>query len=362
MKNNKCWVVKIGSALLTNNGKGIDKDLISEWVEQIVELQSHNIDVVLVSSGSIVEGMKRLGWKDKPTDIHKLQAAAAVGQMGLVQAYEYLFAKHKVQTAQVLLTQDNLINTKHFENISATLENLLEFGAVPVINENDTVATDELKFGDNDRLAARVAQIIGADILIIFSDVNGLYNKDKKRTLIKEVKDINEEIYSFAEKKINNYGSGGMITKLDAAKICMNAGCYMFIANGKKNNPLQNMIKNKVYTCFTPKISNLDARKKWIISSLNSQGKLCIDFGAAKALSNGKSLLAAGIIKVLGKFKKGDNILIIDLDNNNIARGLSSFSSEEINKIKGKQSSEIQAILGYPSKSEIIHKDDMVKM
>ena len=145
MKKNKCWVVKIGSALLTNNGKGIDKDLISEWVEQIVELKSHNIDIVLVSSGSIVEGMKRLGWKDKPSDIHKLQAAAAVGQMGLVQAYEYLFAKHKVQTAQVLLTQDNLINTKHFENISATLENLLEFGAVPVINENDTVATEEIK-------------------------------------------------------------------------------------------------------------------------------------------------------------------------------------------------------------------------
>ena len=177
---NKCWVVKIGSALLTNNGKGIDKGLISQWVEQIVELQSHGIDVVLVSSGSIVEGMKRLGWKEKPSDIHKLQAAAAVGQMGLVQAYEYLFAKHKVQTAQVLLTRDNLLNSKHFENISATLGNLLEFGIVPVINENDTVATEEIKFGDNDTLAALVANFLSAEKLIILTDQHGVFDDDPR--------------------------------------------------------------------------------------------------------------------------------------------------------------------------------------
>ena len=180
MMKNKCWVVKIGSALLTNNGKGIDKQLIARWVEQIVDLKTQNIDIILVSSGSIVEGMKRLGWEEKPNDIHKLQAAAAVGQMGLVQAYEYLFAKHDIHTAQVLLTQDNLTDTNRFENISSTLENLLEFGTVPVINENDTVATEEIKFGDNDTLAALVANLISADKLIILTDQKGVFDEDPR--------------------------------------------------------------------------------------------------------------------------------------------------------------------------------------
>ena len=211
-------------------------------------------------------------------------------------------------------------------------------------------------------MAARVAQIIAADTLIIFSDVNGLYDNTKKKKLIKEVKEINKQIYQLADKKLNNYGSGGMITKLDAAKICINAGCYMFIVNGKKKNPIKNMIQKKIYTSFIPKISTLDARKKWIVSSLNSTGKIFIDKGAAAALQNGKSLLAAGITKITGKFNKGENVLIVNEEEKSLGRGLSSFSSEEIQKIKGKQSNEIQNILGYPSKSEIIHKDDMVKL
>ena len=361
INNSKKIVIKLGSSTVVDRKGNFKKNWVNSLIRDIKKFKGKR-DIVIVSSGAIALGQSYLKIKQKKIKLEMSQAIAAVGQIHLAGEYQKIFDKNNFKTGQILISPDDTEQRRRALNVRRTFENLFKLNAIPIVNENDTTATSEIKYGDNDRLAARVAQIIGADTLIIFSDVNGLYNKDKKKTLIKEVKDINEEIYSFAEKKINNYGSGGMITKLDAAKICMNAGCYMFIANGKKNNPLQNMIKNKVYTCFTPKISNLDARKKWIISSLNSQGKLCIDFGAAKALSNGKSLLAAGIIKVLGKFKKGDNILIIDLDNNNIARGLSSFSSEEINKIKGKQSNEIQAILGYPSKSEIIHKDDMVKM
>ena len=239
---NKCWVVKIGSALLTNNGKGIDKGLISEWVEQIVELKSNGIDVVLVSSGSIVEGMKRLGWKEKPSDIHKLQAAAAVGQMGLVQAYEYLFAKHKVQTAQVLLTRDNLLNSKHFENISATLTNLLEFGTVPVINENDTVATEEIKFGDNDTLAALVANFLSAEKLIILTDQHGVFDDDPRKNinanLIKKIHFNDEKLERVAGKTGGDLGSGGMYSKVMAAKQAAQTQTISNIAWGREKEVL----------------------------------------------------------------------------------------------------------------------------
>ena len=221
---NKCWIIKIGSALLTNNGKGIDKDLISRWVQQIVHIQSQNVDIVIVSSGSIVEGMKRLGWKDKPSDIHKLQAAAAVGQMGLVQAYEYLFAKHNVHTAQILLTQDNLTNTQRFENISATLNNLLELGTIPVINENDTVATEEIKFGDNDTLAALVANLLGAEKLIILTDQKGVFDDEKLERV--------------AGKTSGSLGSGGMYSKVMAAKQAAESKTSTSIAWGREDNVL----------------------------------------------------------------------------------------------------------------------------
>ena len=246
---NKCWVVKIGSALLTNNGKGIDKGLISQWVEQIVELQSYGIEVVLVSSGSIVEGMKRLGWKEKPSDIHKLQAAAAVGQMGLVQAYEYLFAKHKVQTAQVLLTRDNLLNSKHFENISATLNNLLEFGIVPVINENDTVATEEIKFGDNDTLAALVANFLNAEKLIILTDQHGVFDDDPRKNidakLIKEIHFNDEKLERVAGKSGGELGSGGMYSKVMAAKQAAKSKTISNIAWGREKKILSRIYKGE---------------------------------------------------------------------------------------------------------------------
>ena len=288
------------------------------------------------------------------------QAIAAVGQIHLAGEFQKLFDKYKIKTGQILISPDDTEQRRRAINVRRTFDNLFKLKAIPIVNENDSTATTEIKYGDNDRLAARVAQIIGADILIIFSDVDGLYDKSKSKKIVKNIELIDDKITSLIEKTKNNYGSGGIITKLDAAKICMNSGCHMFIANGKKDNPISNMIKNEKFTHFFPKVSSLDAKKKWIIGSLNSNGTIKIDDGASKALRNGKSLLAAGITRIDGFFNKGENVLILDQNNNQLARGLSSFSSDEINKIKGKQSKEIEKILGYLSKTEIIHKDDMV--
>ena len=288
------------------------------------------------------------------------QAIAAVGQIHLAGEFQKLFDKYKIKTGQILISPDDTEQRRRAINVRRTFDNLFKLKAIPVVNENDSTATSEIKYGDNDRLAARVAQIIGADILILFSDVDGLYDKSKNKKIVREVTSINGKIMNMIDSRKNKFGSGGIATKLDAAKICMNSGSHMFIANGKVNNPISNMIKSRKYTHFLPKISSLDARKKWIIGSLNYNGTIYIDNGAAKALSNGKSLLAAGITKIDGNFKKGENVIILDQNNKQLARGLSSFSSEEINKIKGKQSKEIETILGYLSKTEVIHKDDMV--
>ena len=276
-------------------------------------------------------------------------------------SFKNFLKKKKIKIGQILITPDDTEQRRRALNARRTFENLFKLKAVPIVNENDTTATSEIKYGDNDRLAARVAQIIGADLLIILSDIDGLYEKiSNKKSLVREVNIVNEKVFSLIDKKINEYGSGGMFTKLEAAKICMNSGCNMIIANGENFNPIKKIISKKIYTWFKPKISNLDAKKKWIISSLSSSAKIYIDQGASKALRSGKSLLPAGIIKIAGNFKKGDNILIVDNNNVDIARALSSFTSEEINKIKGLQSSQIENILGYASKSEIVHKDDIV--
>ena len=289
------------------------------------------------------------------------QAIASVGQIHLTNEFQKLFEKHKLRIGQILITPDDTEQRRRALNARRTFENLFKLNAIPIVNENDTTATTEIKYGDNDRLAARVAQIIGADLLIILSDIDGLYEKSQnKKSLIQEVKKIDNKILSLVEKKINTYGSGGMLTKLEAAKICMNSGCYMSIANGKHFNPIERILKKKICTWFIPKISNLAARKKWIISSLSTSAKIFIDQGASRALRSGKSLLPSGITKVSGSFKKGDNILIMDNNNLDVARALSSFSSDEIDKIKGLQSDQIEKILGYASKSEIVHKDDIV--
>jgi glutamate 5-kinase len=354
-------VIKLGSStIVDSNGKFKKKWLLS-LIQDIKQLRKNNQEVVIVSSGSIALGQSYLKIKNKKVKLEMSQAVASVGQIYLINEFQKLFEKYRIKIGQILITPDDTEQRRRALNARRTFENLFQLKAIPIVNENDTTATSEIKYGDNDRLAARVAQIIGADLLIILSDIDGLYEKvSNKKSLIKEVGIINDKIFSLVDKKINTYGSGGMLTKLEAAKICMHAGCNMLIANGKKFNPIKKIISKKLYTWFKPKISNLDARKKWIISSLSSASRVYVDQGASNALKSGKSLLPAGIIKIVGNFKKGDNIIIVDNNNIDIARALSSFTSEEINKIKGLQSNQIENILGYASKSEIVHKNDIV--
>ncbi len=361
IKNSKKIVIKLGSSTVVDNKGNFKKEWVTSLIKDIKKYRG-NSDLVIVSSGAIALGQNYLKIKKKKVKLEMSQAIAAVGQIHLAGEFQKLFDKNRIKTGQILISPDDTEQRRRALNIKRTFENLFKLKAIPIVNENDTTATAEIKYGDNDRLAARVAQIIGADTLVILSDVDGLYDKSKKKKIIKTVTKIDSRIDALIDNKKNLYGSGGIVTKLDAARICINSGCHMFIGNGKKNNPINNMIKNKLYTHFIPRISSLDARKKWIISSLNSSGKIYIDQGAARALNDGKSLLAAGIIKIVGNFEKGENVLVVDENNRNLARGLSSFTSSEINKIKGKHSKEIEKILGYLSKSEIIHKDDMVKL
>jgi glutamate 5-kinase len=327
-----------------------------------IQKYGKNKKFVIVSSGAIALGQKYLKINKKKIKLDMSQAIAAVGQIHLASEFQKLFEKYKIKTGQILISPDDTEQRRRALNVRRTFDNLFKLNAIPIVNENDTTATAEIKYGDNDRLAARVAQIIGADTLIILSDVDGLYDLSNKKKIIKTVNIIDEKINSLIDNKKNNYGSGGISTKLDAAQICMNSGCHMLLANGNKDYPIKNIVKNKIYTHFTPKISSLDAKKKWIIGSLRASGKVFIDQGAARALYNGKSLLAAGVTKINGSFNKGENVLIVDHNEKHLARGLASFNSSEINKIKGKQSKEIEKILGYLSKSEIIHKDDMVML
>ena len=361
IENSKIVVLKLGSSTVVDN-KGKFK---KKWVTSLIkDIKSYgkNKNFVIVSSGAIALGQKYLKINKKKIKLDMSQAIAAVGQIHLASEFQKLFEKYKIKIGQILISPDDTEQRRRALNVRRTFDNLFKLNAIPIVNENDTTATAEIKYGDNDRLAARVAQIIGADTLVILSDVDGLYDKSKQKRIVSTVNKIDEKIESLNDNNKNNYGSGGISTKLDAAKICMNSGCHMFLANGKKNNPIKNMIKNKIYTHFTPKISSLDAKKKWIIGSLSSTGIIFVDQGASRAMNNGKSLLAAGITKITGYFNKGENVLIVDQNEKHLARGLASFNSSEINKIKGKQSKEIEKILGYLSKSEIIHKDDMVML
>ena len=347
--------------------KGKPKKIwIKKFIEDIELLIKKKKQVVIVSSGAIALGCEYLGIEKRGLKIDKSQAVASIGQIQLMDFYKKAFEKSKIKISQILLTLDDTEQRRRSINAKRTIDNLLGMGIVPIVNENDTTATTEIKYGDNDRLAARVAQIISSDCLILLSDVDGLYTdnpkKNKKTKLIKIVKEIDENIKNYASKTENAYGSGGMKTKIEAAKISQLAGCYMAIANGNYMNPIKKIIKNQKCTWFIPKISKLDARKQWIIGSVAPKGEVIIDNGAVKAIRNGKSLLPAGVKKINGTFEKGDHILIKNLNNVECARGLSSFSSLEIQKIKGLHSSKIKNILGYSSREEIIHKDDLVEV
>ncbi len=359
-------VIKIGSSILVDQ-KGKPKKLwLKEFAKDIKSLLNKKKQIVIVSSGAIALGCEYLQINKKGLKIDKSQAVASIGQIELMDFYKKTFDKSKIKISQILLTLDDTEQRRRSINAKRTIDNLLAMGIVPIVNENDTTATTEIKYGDNDRLAARVSQIISADCLILLSDVDGLYTdnpkKNKKTKFIKIVKEIDENIKKYATKTENFYGSGGMKTKIEAAKICQLAGCYMAIANGNYINPIKKMIQNQRCTWFMPKVSKLDARKQWIIGSVAPKGEVIIDHGAIKAISNGKSLLPAGVKKISGIFEKGDHILVKDQNNVECARGLASFSSIEIEKIKGFHSREIKNILGYSGREEIIHKDDLEKI
>jgi len=366
LKNSKTIVIKIGSSLLMDGNKKIRNKWLFEFSKDIKNLLNQNKKIIIVSSGAIAMGCKKLNLSKKNLKLEKSQAVASVGQIELMNLFNKNFFRNKINISQILLTLEDTEQRRRALNAKRTFENLFELGFVPIVNENDSTATTEIKYGDNDRLASRVAQISSADVLILLSDVDGLYTKNpklnKNAELIKEIKNIDKNIENIATKSTGEHGTGGMKTKIDAAKICQLSGCKMAIANGVSLRPIKKIFNENSCTWFLPKISKLDARKKWIISSISPKGELIIDEGAKQALKKGKSLLAAGIKKVIGKFNKGDHIKIIDKNHKECARGLSSFSSFEITKIMGHHSNEIEKLLGYISKSEVVHKDDMVEL
>ena len=360
-------VIKVGSVLLVDNQTG---NLHSSWLnslgQDVAAWRERGKEIILVSSGAIALGCKKLNLSKQNIKIDKSQAVASIGQIELMNLFNKTFSSKKINLSQILLTLEDTEQRRRAINAKRTFENLFKLGFVPVVNENDSIATTEIKYGDNDRLASRVAQISSADCLVLLSDVDGLYTQNpklfKNSKLIKEIKNIDLDVEKIATKSISEHGTGGMKTKIEAAKICQLSGCVMVIANGLLDRPIKKIIEKNKCTWFLPKVSKLDARKKWIISSVAPKGELVIDDGAINALKKGKSLLAAGIKKVIGKFNKGDHIKILDKNLNEYARGLSSFSSEETIKIQGQHSNKIYELLGYISKSEVVHKDDMVEV
>ena len=366
LKNSKTIVIKIGSSLLVDKNKKIRKKWLSTFAKDIQKLKSKNKKIIIVSSGAIALGCIKMNYNKKNLKLDKSQAVASIGQIELMNLFSNIFSKYRLNISQILLTLEDTEERRRSLNAKRTFENLFDLNFIPIVNENDTIATTEIKYGDNDRLASRVAQITNADTLVLLSDVDGLYTKNPKKfknaRIIKKVENFSEDLKNINIKGNNEFGSGGMITKIEAAKICQLSGCNMIIANGLYLNPIDKIIKENNYTLFISKISKLDARKKWIIGSISPKGELIIDEGAKKALKSGKSLLAAGIKKVNGKFNKGDHIKILDKTNKEYARGLCSFSSNEIEKILGHHSKEIEKILGYTAKSEVVHKDDMVEI
>ncbi len=366
LKESKTIVIKIGSSLLIDEKKVIRQRWLDNFAKDINDLVKLKKNIIIVSSGAIALGCKKLNLNKKSIKLDKSQAVASIGQIELMNLFKRVFSKRKINLSQILITLEDTEQRRRAINAKRTLENLFELGYIPVVNENDSIATSEIKYGDNDRLASRVAQISSADCLVLLSDVDGLYSKNpklfKNAKLISEIRNLDNSIEKIATKSISEYGTGGMRTKIEAAKICQNSGCLMVIANGLKSRPINNIIKNNKCTWFLPKVSKLHARKKWIISSISPKGDIIVDDGAIAALKKGKSLLAAGIKKVNGKFNKGDHIKILNKELTEFARGLASFSSDEIRIIQGKHSNKINELLGYISKSEVIHKDDMVEV
>ncbi|MBL3589296.1 MAG: glutamate 5-kinase [gamma proteobacterium endosymbiont of Lamellibrachia anaximandri] len=362
----KRWVIKIGSALLTSDGKGLSQETLSPWVEQMAQLRQAGHEIVLVSSGAVAEGMSRMGWRRRPHNLNELQAAAAIGQMGLIRAYETCFQKHDLHTAQILLTRDDLADRPRYLNARSTLRTLVELGVVPVVNENDTVATEELRFGDNDTLAALVANLIEADLLLLLTDQEGLFDADPrfnpKATLINETRVDNPQLDEVAGGSANGLGLGGMVTKVRAARLAARSGTGTIIAPGARPGVLAEIAQGKeIGTLLKPVQEPQAARKRWLAGQLQVRGYLTLDGGAVRVLQEqGSSLLAVGVTDVRGEFARGEAVVCLDSSGCEVARGLANYDAQEARRIMGQPSSRIEEILGYVDEAELIHRDNLV--
>ncbi|MFQ3789935.1 glutamate 5-kinase [Halomonas sp. A29] len=358
-------VVKIGSALLTNDGRGLDEAAIGGWVDQIAALHRQGVEVVLVSSGAVAAGMVRLGWQARPSAVHELQAAAAVGQNGLTQCYEHHFARHGLITAQVLLTHDDLSNRKRYLNARSALRTLVDLRVVPVINENDTVVTDEIRFGDNDTLGALVANLLEAEALVILTDQEGLFDADPRHnpdaTLISEGRADDPALAAMAGGG-GALGRGGMTTKMQAARLAARSGAVTVIASGRQPEVLTRLAQGeRLGTLLCPEEAPIAARKRWLAGQLQVRGSLTLDAGAVKVLrSSGSSLLAVGVKALSGDFVRGDMVLCLDEQGERVAKGLVNYGADEARRLLGQPSHQIEAILGYMEAPELIHRDNLV--
>jgi len=365
LKDAKRWVIKIGSALLTNDGTGLNRDGMQSWVDQIAGLLTAGHEVVLVSSGSVAEGMTRLGWTSRPTELHQLQAAAAVGQMGLVQAYETSFSRHERRTAQILLTHDDLSDRKRYLNARGTLRTLLQMGVVPIINENDTVVTDEICFGDNDTLGALVANLVEADVLVILTDQDGLFTADPRSnpdaTLIYEGRASDPQYASMAGGG-GALGRGGMVTKVRAATLAARSGADTIIVGGRNDSVISRLYDGELIgTLLLADKEPEAARKQWIAGHLQTKGDLVLDAGAVRALRDGgRSLLPIGVVAVKGDFERGQVVACRDEQGNVVAKGLVNYSAVDSRKILRTPTSGLEKALGTVSEPEMIHRDNLV--
>ncbi|WP_366655515.1 glutamate 5-kinase [Fodinicurvata sp. EGI_FJ10296] len=360
-------VVKIGSALLIDpETHALRRGWLDALADDLAALRRQGQDVVVVSSGAIAVGREHLGLVGRPLRLEEKQAAAATGQIRLAHAYQETLARHDITVAQILLTLSDTEARRAHLNARATIDQLLTLGVIPVINENDTIATNEIRFGDNDRLAARVAQMIMADTLVLLSDIDGLYTADPRTDTgakhIPVVRDLTPEIDAMAGRAPPGYSSGGMITKLAAARICLSSGCRMVIAQGQAPHPLRRLAENERCTWFLPSEGPRTARKTWIAGSLAPIGRVIIDDGAAEALNSGKSLLPAGVVGVEGEFRRGDPVAVTTQDGRQIARGLSAYDNADAALIAGHHSRDIESVLGYRGRDVMIHRDDLVLM
>lgn len=359
------WVVKVGSSLVTNNGLGLDLEAIETWAAQLVALRAQGIQVILVSSGAVAEGVARLGLAARPTQVHLQQAAAAVGQMGLVQAYESCFKRFDVRAAQILLTHEDLSDRTRYLNARSTLSTLLDMGVVPVVNENDTVATAELCLGDNDTLASLVANLVNADAMVLLTDQDGLYSADPRANadarLISTGSAVDASLMAMAGGG-GSLGRGGMRTKLSAARLAARSGTNTVIANGREREILLRLSRGEeLGTLLEADCEPVAARKRWLASQLATQGELTLDAGAVKVLrESGTSLLAVGIVSVSGEFARGEVVVCRDEGGVEIARGLSNYTALEVARLKGLSSALIADTLGYDGEDEIIHRDNLI--